>query len=55
MQAKNLLITGDAKVLGDLYTKDGKVATQADVPSDTEVWVFTYEDGSQETKTVYIK
>lgn len=54
MQAKDLVVTGDAKVLGDLYTKEGKVATINDLPQATELWTFVYEDGTEKTKTVFV-
>ena len=31
MQTKDLIVTGDAKVVGELYTKDGRVASEEDV------------------------
>ena len=54
-------VVGDSSVplaLGgsaDRPTYNGaNVALQSEVPSKTETWTFTYEDGSTETKVVYV-
>lgn len=41
---------------GDRPTfNSNELALNSDVPSKTDTWTFTYEDGSTETKEVYIK
>jgi hypothetical protein len=46
----------NAEHLHDEYAKISEVPkTPADLSMKTEAWTFTYEDGSTETKELYVK
>lgn len=44
MQAKELIVTGDAKVIGELYTKNGPVATKAEVNAKAPAYSYGKTD-----------
>ena len=50
MQTKDLIVTGDAKVIGTLATKDGEVATKSEV--DTKLSGKAATEHNQAASTI---
>ena len=55
MQTKDLIVTGDVRILGNLYSKDIEELKAKLDELKIEEWTFTYEDGSTVTKNVVVK